>query len=149
MQINPFNDNYFMKEALKQAQKAYDKQEVPVGAVIVCENQIIARAHNFTEALNDVTAHAEMQAFTSAADYLGGKYLNKCTLYVTLEPCVMCAGASFWTQIKKIVFGATDEKKGFSKLTEQITHPKTEIESGVLQEECAKLLSDFFKSKRQ
>ena len=149
MEINPFDDNYFMKEALKQAQKAYDKQEVPVGAVIVCENQIIARAHNFTEALNDVTAHAEMQAFTSAADYLGGKYLNKCTLYVTLEPCVMCAGASFWTQIKKIVFGATDEKRGFSKLTEQITHPKTEIEGGVLQEECAKLLSDFFKSKRQ
>ena len=149
MEINPFDDNYFMKEALKQAQKAYDKQEVPVGAVIVCENQIIARAHNFTEALNDVTAHAEMQAFTSAADYLGGKYLNKCTLYVTLEPCVMCAGASFWTQIKKIVFGATDEKKGFSKLTEQITHPKTEIEGGLLQEECAKLLSDFFKSKRQ
>ena len=149
MKINPFDDNHFMKEALKQAQKAYDKQEVPVGAVIVCENQIIARAHNFTEALNDVTAHAEMQAFTSAADYLGGKYLNKCTLYVTLEPCVMCAGASFWTQIKKVVFGATDEKRGFSKLTEQITHPKTEIEGGVLQEECAKLLSDFFKSKRQ
>ena len=115
MEINPFDDNYFMKEALKQAQKAYDKQEVPVGAVIVCENQIIARAHNFTEALNDVTAHAEMQAFTSAADYLGGKYLNKCTLYVTLEPCVMCAGASFWTQIKKIVYGATEEKKGITK----------------------------------
>ena len=149
MEINPFDDNHFMKEALKQAQKAYDKQEVPVGAVIVCENQIIARAHNFTEALNDVTAHAEMQAFTAAADYLGGKYLNKCILYVTMEPCVMCAGASFWTQIKKVVFGATDEKRGFSKLTEQITHPKTEIEGGVLQEECAKLLSDFFKSKRQ
>ena len=149
MEINPFDDNYFMKEALKQAQKAYDKQEVPVGAIIVCENQIIARAHNFTEALNDVTAHAEMQAFTAAADYLGGKYLNKCTLYVTLEPCVMCAGASFWTQIKKVVFGATDEKRGFSKLNEQITHPKTEIEGGILQEECAKLLSDFFKSKRQ
>ena len=149
MKIKPFDDNYFMKEALKQAQKAYDKQEVPVGAVIVCENQIIARAHNFTEALNDVTAHAEMQAFTAAADYLGGKYLNKCTLYVTLEPCVMCAGASFWTKIKKIVFGATDEKRGFSKLNEQITHPKTEIEGGILQEECAKLLSDFFKSKRQ
>ena len=149
MKIKPFDDNHFMKEALKQAQKAYDKQEVPVGAVIVCENQIIARAHNFTEALNDVTAHAEMQAFTAAADYLGGKYLNKCTLYVTLEPCVMCAGASFWSQIKKVVFGATDEKRGFSKLNEQITHPKTEIEGGILQEECAKLLSDFFKSKRQ
>jgi tRNA(adenine34) deaminase len=149
MEINPFDDTYFMKEALKEAQKALEKEEVPVGAIIVCENQIIARAHNFTEALNDVTAHAEMQAFTSAADYLGGKYLKKCTLYVTLEPCVMCAGASFWTQIKKIVFGATDEKRGFSILTEQITHPKTEIEGGVLQEECAKLLSDFFKSKRQ
>ena len=147
MEINPFDDTYFMKEALKEAQKALEKEEVPVGAIIVCENQIIARAHNFTEALNDVTAHAEMQAFTSAADYLGGKYLKKCTLYVTLEPCVMCAGASFWTQIKKIVFGATDEKRGFSILTEQITHPK--IESGVLQEECAKLLSEFFKSKRQ
>ena len=149
MEINPFDDTYFMKEALKEAQKALEKEEVPVGAIIVCENQIIARAHNFTEALNDVTAHAEMQAFTSAADYLGGKYLKKCTLYVTLEPCVMCAGASFWTQIKKIVFGATDEKRGFSILTEKITHPKTEIVSGLLQEECAKLLSEFFKSKRQ
>ena len=149
MEINPFDGTYFMKEALKEAQKALEKEEVPVGAIIVCENQIIARAHNFTEALNDVTAHAEMQAFTSAADYLGGKYLKKCTLYVTLEPCVMCAGASFWTQIKKIVFGTADEKRGFSILTEKITHPKTEIVSGLLQEECAKLLSEFFKSKRQ
>ena len=148
MQINPFDDTYFMKEALKEAQKAFVKDEVPVGAVIVCEKQIIARAHNYTEALNDVTAHAEMQAFTAAADYLGGKYLNECTLYVTLEPCVMCGGASYWTQLKKIVFGAADEKRGFSILSENILHPKTEVESGLMKEECSKLLTDFFQSKR-
>jgi tRNA(adenine34) deaminase len=148
MEINPFDDTYFMKEALKEAQKAFVKDEVPVGAVIVCENQIIARAHNYTETLNDVTAHAEMQAFTTAADYLGGKYLNECTLYVTLEPCVMCGGASYWTQLKKIVFGAADEKRGFSILSENILHPKTEIESGLMKEECSKLLTDFFQSKR-
>ena len=148
MEINPFDDTYFMKEALKEAQKAFIKDEVPVGAVIVCENQIIARAHNYTETLNDVTAHAEMQAFTAAADYLGGKYLNECTLYVTLEPCVMCGGASYWTQLKKIVFGATDEKRGFSILSENILHPKTEFESGLMNEECSKLLTDFFQSKR-
>ena len=148
MEINPFDDTYFMKEALKEAQKSYLKDEVPVGAVIVCENQIIARAHNYTETLNDVTAHAEMQAFTAAADYLGGKYLNECTLYVTLEPCVMCGGASYWTQLKKIVFGTADEKRGFSSLSENILHPKTEIESGLMKEECSKLLTDFFQSKR-
>ena len=148
MEINPFDDTYFMKEALKEAQKAFVKDEVPVGAVIVCENQIIAKAHNYTETLNDVTAHAEMQAFTAAADYLGGKYLNECTLYVTLEPCVMCGGASYWTQLKKIVFGAADEKRGFSILSENILHPKTEIESGLMKEECSKLLTDFFQSKR-
>ena len=148
MEINPFDDTYFMKEALKEAQKAFVKDEVPVGAVIVCENQIIAKAHNYTETLNDVTAHAEMQAFTTAADYLGGKYLNECTLYVTLEPCVMCGGASYWTQLKKIVFGAADEKRGFSILSENILHPKTEIESGLMKEECSKLLTDFFQSKR-
>ena len=148
MEIKPFDDTYFMKQALAQAKKAYDKDEVPVGAIIVCDNQIIARAHNYTEALNDVTAHAEMQAFTAAADYLGGKYLNECTLYVTLEPCVMCGGAAYWTQLKKVVYGAKDEKRGFSTLTQNILHPKTEIEGGLLQEECAKLLSDFFKSKR-
>jgi tRNA(adenine34) deaminase len=148
MEIKPFDDTYFMKQALVQAKKAYDKDEVPVGAIIVCDNQIIARAHNYTEALNDVTAHAEMQAFTAAADYLGGKYLNECTLYVTLEPCVMCSGAAYWTQLKKIVYGAKDEKRGFSTLTQNILHPKTEIESGLLQKECVKLLSDFFKSKR-
>lgn len=148
MEINPFDDTYFMKEALKEAQKALVKDEVPVGAVIVCENQIIARAYNYTETLNDVTAHAEMQAFTAAADYLGGKYLNECTLYVTLEPCVMCGGASYWTQLKKIVFGAADEKRGFSILSENILHPKTEVESGLMKEECSKLLTDFFQSKR-
>ena len=148
MEIKPFDDTYFMKQALIQAKKAYDKDEVPVGAIIVCDNQIIARAHNFTETLNDVTAHAEMQAFTAAADYLGGKYLNECTLYVTLEPCVMCGGAAYWTQLKKVVYGAKDEKRGFSILTQNILHSKTEIEGGLLQEECAKLLSDFFKSKR-
>ena len=148
MEINPFDDTYFMKEALKEAQKAFVKDEVPVGAVIVCENQIIARAHNYTETLNDVTAHAEMQAFTTAAYYLAGKYLNECTLYVTLEPCVMCGGASYWTQLKKIVFGAADEKRGFSILSENILHPKTEIESGLMKEECSKLLTDFFQSKR-
>ena len=148
MEINPFDDTYFMKEALKEAQKALVKDEVPVGAVIVCENQIIARAYNYTETLNDVTAHAEMQAFTAAADYLGGKYLNECTLYVTLEPCVMCGGASYWAQLKKIVFGAADEKRGFSILSENILHPKTEVESGLMKEECSKLLTDFFQSKR-
>ena len=148
MEINPFDDTYFMKEALKEAQKAFVKDEVPVGAVIVCENHIIAKAHNYTETLNDVTAHAEMQAFTAAADYLGGKYLNECTLYVTLEPCVMCGGASYWTQLKKIVFGAADEKRGFSILSENILHPKTEVKSGLMKEECSKLLTDFFQSKR-
>ncbi|MBC8266845.1 MAG: nucleoside deaminase [Flavobacteriales bacterium] len=148
MEINPFDDVYFMKEALKEAHKALDKNEVPVGAVIVCDNQIIARAHNFTETLNDVTAHAEMQAFTAASDYLGGKYLNECTLYVTLEPCVMCGGASYWTQLKKVVFGAADDKRGFSTLTENILHPKTVVESGLMKEECSKLLTDFFKAKR-
>jgi len=148
MEINPFDDAYFMKQALLQAKEASLKDEVPVGAVIVSGNQIIARAHNYTQALNDVTAHAEMQAFTAASDYLGGKYLNECTLYVTLEPCVMCGGAAYWTQLKKLVYGAKDEKRGFSTLAQNILHPKTEIESGLLEEECSKLLSDFFKSKR-
>ena len=148
MEIKPFDGTYFMKQALIQAKKAYDKDEVPVGAIIVCDNQIIARAYNYTEALNDVTAHAEMQAFTAASDYLGGKYLNECTLYVTLEPCIMCGGAAYWTQLKKVVYGAKDEKRGFSTLAQNIFHPKTEMEGGLLQGECAKLLSDFFKSKR-
>ena len=127
-----------MQKAIRLAEIARSKDEVPVGAVVVCDNQIIARAHNYTETLNDVTAHAEMQAFTSAADYLGGKYLEECTLYVTLEPCVMCAGASYWTHLKKIVFGASDEKRGFLSINETIIHPKTEVLKGVLEKECAK-----------
>ncbi len=149
MGINPFSDEYFMKEALKEAQKAFDNDEVPVGAVVVCNNQIIARAHNFTERLNDVTAHAEMQAFTSASDYLGGKYLNECTLYVTLEPCLMCGGASYWAQIKRIVYGAYDEKRGFSILKDNILHPKTKTIGGLLEKECSKILKEFFNNKRQ
>ena len=148
MEINPFSDKYFMNEALKEAHKAALSDEVPVGAIIVCDNQIIARAHNYTERLNDVTAHAEMQAFTSASGYLGGKYLNECTLYVTLEPCNMCAGASYWTQLKKVVFGASDKNRGFSNLKENILHPKTVIISGILEEECSKILKEFFKKKR-
>jgi len=149
MEINPFSDEYFMTEALKEAEKAMKLDEVPVGAIIVCDNQIIARAHNYTQRLNDATAHAEMQAFTSASDFLGGKYLNECTLYVTLEPCIMCGGASFWTQIKKIVYGAKDEKKGFLLITEDFLHPKTEVIGGILEEDCSKILKEFFKNKRQ
>ena len=149
MALQPNSDEYYMKEALKEAKKALELDEVPVGAVIVCNNQIIARAHNFTERLNDVTAHAEMQAFTSAADYLGGKYLNECTLYVTLEPCLMCAGASYWAQIKKIVFGASDKKRGFQEKAGLVLHPRTECVKGIMAEECAQLLTDFFASKRE
>ncbi|GGK38965.1 MULTISPECIES: nucleoside deaminase [Flavobacteriaceae] len=145
--INPFDDAYFMKRALQEAQLAFDKNEIPVGAVIVMNNQIIARAHNLTETLNDVTAHAEMQAFTAAADYLGGKYLKECTLYVTLEPCQMCAGASYWTQINKIVYGASEEKRGFIKLNTTL-HPKTVVVGGILEKECSKLLTRFFIEKR-
>ena len=148
MSLNFYTDEYFMKEALKEAGKAFDKDEVPVGAIVVCNNQIIARAHNSTELLTDVTAHAEMLAFTAAADYLGGKYLNECTLYVTLEPCVMCAGASYWTQISKIVYGTKDEKRGFQRLGNNILHPATQIQDGVLEYECKQILVDFFERKR-
>ena len=148
MDLIKFSDEYFMKQALSEAQRASDSDEVPIGAVIVCKQQIIARAHNLTERLNDVTAHAEMQAFTSAAGYLGGKYLNECTLYVTLEPCVMCAGATFWTQIKKIVYAAHDEKRGYRRIGKSVLHPKTEVIGGVLEKECADLLKSFFKKKR-
>jgi len=144
-----FSDEYFMKEALKEAVKAFDSDEVPVGAIIVCNNQIIARAHNYTERLNDVTAHAEMQAFTSAAGFLGGKYLNECTLYVTLEPCVMCAGASMWAQLGKIVYGAKDPKRGCLTWKDSILHPKTQLKGGVLEVECADVLKLFFSQKRQ
>jgi tRNA(adenine34) deaminase len=143
-----FSEQYFMKQAFVEAQKAKEKNEVPVGAVIVCNNQIIARAHNLTETLNDVTAHAEMLAITAAAEYLGGKYLNECTLYVTLEPCVMCAGALNWSQIKRIVFGASDEKRGFARCQPSLIHPKTEIVSGIMKEECQDIIQDFFKQKR-
>lgn len=147
--ITAFSDESFMKEALKEAQKAFNADEVPIGAVIACDNKIIARAHNYTERLNDVTAHAEMQAFTSAANHLGGKYLNECTLYVTLEPCPMCAGASYWTQIKKIVYAAKDEKRGYSRYSKKLLHPTTEITGGILEKESKKLLKDFFKKKRE
>ena len=146
--IQPKSDEYFMREALKEAQKAFDLDEVPIGAVIVSNNRIIARAHNLTERLNDVTAHAEMQAFTSAAEFLGGKYLCNCTLYVTIEPCVMCTGASYWTQLNKIVYGAKDQKRGTSDLNRKLFHPKTEITFGILEKECSDLMKKFFNSKR-
>ena len=142
-----FDDTYFMKKALTEAEMAFEKGEVPVGAVVVVDNQIIARAHNLTELLNDVTAHAEMQAITSAANYLGAKYLKDCTLYVTLEPCQMCAGALYWSQISKIVYGASDENRGFVKMGTQL-HPKTTVVSGVLEKECALLMRAFFRLKR-
>ncbi len=143
-----FTDAYFMREALKEAQKALDQDEVPVGAIVVCENRIIARAHNLTERLTDVTAHAEMQAITAAANNLGGKYLNQCNLYVTLEPCVMCAGALFWAQIGRLVYGADDEKRGYSLTGKNILHPKTEVKSGVEAEISAEILKSFFSSRR-
>ena len=144
----PHSHEYFMKQALQQAHMALEKDEVPVGAVIVYNNQIIARAHNLTETLNDPTAHAEMQAFTSATEYLGGKYLQKATLYVTLEPCAMCGGASYWVQIGTIVYGASGTKRGISSLRNQILHPKTEIIGGILQQECEEIIQNFFKQKR-
>lgn len=145
--ILPFDDEYFMRKALEQANLAFEKGEIPIGAVITINNQIIARAHNLTETLNDVTAHAEMQCFTAAADYLGGKYLKNCTLYVTLEPCQMCAGASYWTQIDKIVFGAADGLRGFQHF-KTCLHPKTQVVSGVLEQECGLILKKFFLEKR-
>ncbi|WP_221412105.1 nucleoside deaminase [Dysgonomonas sp. ZJ279] len=142
------NDEYFMRQALNEAKTAFERNEVPVGAVVVCQGRIIARAHNLTETLNDVTAHAEMQAITAAANVLGGKYLKDCTLYVTLEPCPMCAGGLLWSQITKIVCGARDEKKGYSLFSPNILHPKTQIVTGVMQEECASLLTEFFQRNR-
>jgi tRNA(adenine34) deaminase len=145
---NPFTDEYFMKKALQEAEMAFEKGEIPVGAVIVIDNKVIARSHNLTEMLHDVTAHAEMQAITSAANFIGGKYLKGCTLYVTLEPCQMCAGALYWSQISKVVFGASDEQRGFQKLGTQL-HPKTQVVKGVLAEQAADLMVRFFASKRQ
>ncbi|MCP4053567.1 MULTISPECIES: nucleoside deaminase [Mesoflavibacter] len=145
--IQPFDDTYFMKKALQEAQEAFDKDEIPVGAVIVIKDRIIARAHNLTERLNDVTAHAEMQAITAAANFLGGKYLKDCTLYVTLEPCQMCAGALYWSQISRIVYAARDEQRGCINLNTKL-HPKTKIEGGILAEEASALMKRFFVEKR-
>ncbi len=149
MNLDIFSDEYFMQEALKEARNAFDADEVPVGAVITINKQIIARAYNQTERLNDVTAHAEMLAFTAAADAIGGKYLKDCTLFVTLEPCTMCAGAAYWTQIGRVVFGASDEKRGFRQTGVRMLHPKTQILTGVLENECEVLMKDFFKRKRK
>lgn len=146
--MNPFNDEYFMKQALQEARMAADEGEVPVGAVIVCNGRIIARAHNQTERLNDPTAHAEMLALTSAFNNLGAKYLTDSTLYVTVEPCVMCAGALSWSQIGCIVYGAADEKRGFVRYAPQALHPKTVVKSGILAEECAAEMKAFFQKKR-
>ncbi|WP_091254625.1 nucleoside deaminase [Flavobacterium omnivorum] len=146
--INPFTDEYFMKKALQEAVVAFEKEEIPVGAVIVIDNKVIASSHNLTELLHDVTAHAEMQSITAAANYLGGKYLIGCTLYVTLEPCQMCAGALYWSQISRIVYGATDENRGFIKMGTQL-HPKTKVVSGVLADEAADLMKRFFIEKRK
>lgn len=143
-----FTDEYFMREALKEAQKALEISEVPVGAVVVCRNRVIARAHNQTEKLTDATAHAEMLAITSAANYLGSKYLNECTLYVTLEPCVMCAGALHWVQLQKLVFGAHDVQRGYSLVNSPLLHPKTEVIAGVKADEAKKLIDTFFKQLR-
>jgi tRNA(adenine34) deaminase len=144
-----FSDEYFMNEALKEAYKALENKEVPVGAVIVAEKQIIARGHNQTEALSDVTAHAEMLAITAAANMLGTKYLNQCTLYITLEPCVMCASATAWAHIDRIVYGASDPKAGYSRIIQDLIHPKTKVKAGILKEACGDLLSNFFRDKRQ
>lgn len=144
--INP--DEFFMNEALKEARNALELYEVPIGAVIVHSGRVIGRGHNLTEQLNDVTAHAEMQAFTAAANYIGGKYLKDCTLYVTIEPCIMCAGASYWTQISRIVYGAKDIKRGFSTIARKIVHPKTEVTGGILADKAAQLMTDFFLAKR-
>lgn len=141
-------DEYYMRQALAEALMAENRDEVPVGAVVVADGVIIARAHNLTETLGDPTAHAEMQAITAAASYLGGKYLTDCTIYVTVEPCVMCAGALAWSQLSTLVYGAADPKKGYSTLKAQILHPKTTIRKGVLEDECAKLMKDFFRKKR-
>ncbi|MDR0332180.1 MAG: nucleoside deaminase [Dysgonamonadaceae bacterium] len=142
------DDNYFMRQTLQEAQKAFEKDEIPIGAVIVCQQRIIARSHNLTEMLNDVTAHAEMQAITAAANVLGGKYLTDCTLYVTIEPCPMCAGALGWAQISRVVYGASDEKRGYSLFSPNLLHSKTLVTSDVMSDECKALMKSFFERKR-
>ncbi len=149
MTLSLYTDEYYMKEALKEAQKGLDEGEIPVGAVVVCQKQIIARAYNQTERLNDATAHAEMIALTSAFNHLGAKYLPDCSLYVTLEPCVMCAGASYWSQVKKVVYGASDIKRGFARLNENVLHPKTELKTGIMADESKRLLDMFFEEIRK
>lgn len=145
---NILSDEYFMQKALLEAKTAFDKGEIPVGAIVVCNQRIIAKSHNLTELLNDVTAHAEMQSITAAANFLGGKYLKGCTIYVTLEPCQMCAGALYWSQIDKIVFGAPDPQRGY-RTTGGTIHPKTELKGGVLESKCSELLLQFFQQKRK
>jgi len=149
----PLNDEHYMRLALAEAQYAFEQDEVPVGAIIVARNQVIARGHNLCERLHDFTAHAEMQAFTSASEFLGGKHLNQCTLYVTLEPCPMCAGAAFWTRVGRIVYGASDEKRGFQRWSShaehRLVHPKTIVDGGILKEECSSLIQSFFAAKRK
>ncbi len=148
-QTNPEEEDlHYMKFALEEARKALADEEIPIGAIVVCKNRIVGRGYNLTEHLNDVTAHAEMQAFTSAAQTIGGKYLRDCTLYVTVEPCVMCAGASYWTQISRIVYGAREEKRGFLSKNANLLHPKTALKGGVLAEECGELMKNFFAKKR-
>lgn len=149
IKINPYSDEYFMRQALQEAQQAFEQDEVPVGCIITCRDKVIARTYNLTETLHDVTAHAEMQAITAAAEALGGKYLDTCTLYVTVEPCIMCAGAIGWSQMGRVVYGARDEKRGFENFAPKAFHPKTEVVSGVLENECAELMKNFFKSKRK
>mgnify|MGYP003292878595 FL=1 len=149
IKINPYSDEYFMRQALQEAQQAFEQDEVPVGCIITCRDKVIARTHNLTETLHDVTAHAEMQAITAAAEALGGKYLDTCTLYVTVEPCIMCAGAIGWSQMGRVVYGARDKKRGFENFAPKAFHPKTEVVSGVLENECAELMKNFFKSKRK
>lgn len=141
-------DKEYMRFALDEAQKAFQEDEIPIGAIVVCNNRIIARCHNLTETLNDVTAHAEMQAITAAADNIGGKYLNECTLYVTVEPCPMCAGALGWAQLGKLVYGASDDKRGFKRYAPNVLHPKTEVIKGICAEEAAELMKKFFEGKR-
>lgn len=146
--LSVYSDEHFMKKALQEAQIASEEGEIPVGAVVVCENRIIAKARNQTEKLTDVTAHAEILAITAAAEYLGSKYLNECTIYITLEPCVMCAGALAWAQIGRVVYGADDDKRGFMRFGKKMLHPKTTVEFGILHEQCGKVLKSFFKNKR-
>jgi tRNA(adenine34) deaminase len=146
--LSILSDEHYMKMALNEAQKAFDSDEVPVGAIIVCQNQIIAKAHNQTQLLNDVTAHAEILAITSASSYLNQKYLTDCTLYVTLEPCIMCAGALFWSQISRVVFAAPDDKRGFMRYGKELLHPETKLEFGIMMDECGEIIRRFFKEKR-